>query len=1218
MARQLRRATLLAPFMLLAGFLALSCFDSPSGPRIFQGQFSLAPRFESAVADIITIDRFRVLVRRTSDSSTALDTVITVVPGTDSVDLSLRVPMLTSSETFLLTLSLITPAGDTAFQAGPTTVTPTSTGGAPPVIPLTVVYVGVGAEAASVRIVTASSSVFFGDTVTLVAEALDSGGAVIPGTPIAWASLDTLRARVPDITQGKVVGAVQRGGARITTTLLTGQADTTVVLVQPLPVRGIVESGDDQSAQVATLLSQPVRFRVKAADSLGVSGLKVTFSVATGGGSLDLDSAITNDSGRVEVQWTLGPGTGLQTIQARVAADFADSLVTASATALAGPADSLVFVVAPVTTAAGTAIVPPVQVAVLDSFGNTAAGSSAAVTLAIAAGTGVPGAALLGTTTRNAVAGVATFDDLRIDSVGTNYRLVATATGLTEATSGTFDVTVGAIASVTITPSLDTLPRLGDTTRFSALARDAGNNVVPGAIFTWSTSDNAVAIVDAAGLATAVGAGTALVIAETGGLADTATLVVGQTAASVVISPAADTATALGDTLQFTAQAFDAGSNPIAVAVVVWISTDPLVAVVDTGGRAVAVANGTAQIIALADGVADTATVLVSQIATQLAFTFQPTNTATGDTITPPVVVVFQDARSKVVTTATDSVFIALADNPAGATLFGRTRVQAVAGVATFDSLSLDNIGAGYTLQATAVSFPPITSAPFDIVAPPARVSWLAAVSGNWSDGTRWSTGAPPAALDTVLITQGGTYTVTLDVAPAFADLTFGGSTGTQTLVVNGQTVTVTGNSLTVGPNAVVNFGSGTINGPGMVYIFGTLNWTGGTMSDSGITWVQAGGLLNVDGGGSKYLQRRVLFNSGTMVFPATTGTGPLYLWDGPIIDNQAGGVIDFQSTGDMPFYSGTVGTLANFGTLRKSAGAGLSTIGINLSNLGVVEVQSDTLQFTQGGGGTGSFTVAADAQLDFGGSGTRDFPAGSSISGAGTVSASGGTLYVAGAYNVTGRTVVLNGSLFFAAAEPDTAFTRVLEISNGSQTGTGIVSVTDSMIWTGGSLTQAGETFIGPSAVLLVDGASTKYLQARTLVIAGTMIFPATTGTGTLYLWDGPTIVNAGLIDIQTGADIPFYSGTVGTFTNVSVGTLRKSAGPGRSTVGANLANDGTVEALGDTLEFTHGGTSTGSFTVAAGAQLAFGGAGTRTLAVGSSVSGAGLVSQTGGTTTI
>src|SRR3990172_10728758 len=173
MARQLRRATLLAPFMLLAGFLALSCFDNTTGPRIFQGQFALAPQFESSVAQIITIDRFRVLLRRTSDSSTALDTVITVVPGSDSVDLSLGVPMLTSSETFLLTLSLITPAGDTAFPAGAPTVTPTSTGGAPPVIPLTVVYVGVGAEAESARIVTESSSVFFGDTVTLVAEALD-------------------------------------------------------------------------------------------------------------------------------------------------------------------------------------------------------------------------------------------------------------------------------------------------------------------------------------------------------------------------------------------------------------------------------------------------------------------------------------------------------------------------------------------------------------------------------------------------------------------------------------------------------------------------------------------------------------------------------------------------------------------------------------------------------------------------------------------------------------------------------------------------------------------------------------------------------------------------------------------------------------------------------------------------------------------------------------
>jgi hypothetical protein len=67
--------------------------------------------------------------------------------------------------------------------------------------------------------------------------------------------------------------------------------------------------------------------------------------------------------------------------------------------------------------------------------------NSTVVTASIMAGTGTAGAQLTGTTTATAVAGIATFTNLGVDTAGTNYQLRFTATGVTEAGSAAFTVT---------------------------------------------------------------------------------------------------------------------------------------------------------------------------------------------------------------------------------------------------------------------------------------------------------------------------------------------------------------------------------------------------------------------------------------------------------------------------------------------------------------------------------------------------------------------------------------------------------------------------------------------------------------------------------------------------------------------------------------------------------------------------------------------------------
>jgi alpha-tubulin suppressor-like RCC1 family protein len=101
-------------------------------------------------------------------------------------------------------------------------------------------------------------------------------------------------------------------------------------------------------------------------------------------------------------------------------------------------ATSLAFKVQPSGAEGSIAISPPPQVAILDQFQNTDTTAALAVTVALGANPG--GATLVGTTTVTAVAGVATFTDVRIDRPAAGYTLTASASNLAIAASASFDV----------------------------------------------------------------------------------------------------------------------------------------------------------------------------------------------------------------------------------------------------------------------------------------------------------------------------------------------------------------------------------------------------------------------------------------------------------------------------------------------------------------------------------------------------------------------------------------------------------------------------------------------------------------------------------------------------------------------------------------------------------------------------------------------------------
>jgi hypothetical protein len=120
----------------------------------------------------------------------------------------------------------------------------------------------------------------------------------------------------------------------------------------------------------------------------------------------------------------------------------------------------------------------PITVEVVDGAGNRLTTSSARITISLAPGSGT--GALSGTTTVDAVNGVAAFSDLKISASG-SYAFVASSPGLTSATSSGFridDVVTVCSEDLTCTATASNANTTLDVTASSNAQADAGALVI--------------------------------------------------------------------------------------------------------------------------------------------------------------------------------------------------------------------------------------------------------------------------------------------------------------------------------------------------------------------------------------------------------------------------------------------------------------------------------------------------------------------------------------------------------------------------------------------------------------------------------------------------------------------------------------------------------------------------------------------------------------------
>jgi trimeric autotransporter adhesin len=189
-------------------------------------------------------------------------------------------------------------------------------------------------------------------------------------------------------------------------------------------------------------------------------------------------------------------------------------------------------------------------------------------------------------------------------TVGAGSTSISVSVGTVNA-SALLAVTPAALVSIAISPLSPSIP-LGTTQQFTATGTYTdGTTQNLTSIVQWNSSSAAVAIVNAAGLATSAGPGTAAISATSGSVTSSTPLTVGAPGlVSIAVTPYSPVIPA-GFTQQFQAVGtYTDGSTQNLTASVAWSSDTPTVVTVASTGVASAVSIGNANITATSGAVA--------------------------------------------------------------------------------------------------------------------------------------------------------------------------------------------------------------------------------------------------------------------------------------------------------------------------------------------------------------------------------------------------------------------------------------------------------------------------------------------------------------------------------------------------------------------------------------------------------------------------------------
>ncbi|MFN8647189.1 MAG: hypothetical protein U0104_10515, partial [Gemmatimonadales bacterium] len=303
-----RRALKAAGAALLA-LVVVTCTDNPIGPaRPGLARLRVAPQFDAfARVAPLAMDRFTITVVRPPADTLARVTK-TFSADSSAVSVPIDVFLQSTSETLDVTIELY--AGSILLFRGTQSLTVTQGGSTPP-SSIPVAYQGPGSQLASLTIGPRDTTVPFGATFAFGATAQDSQAAPVAQFYVAWsASGGTINGA------GQFTAPAARDTVTVTAVTPTGVTDSTTVIIAAAPATLVKVSGDAQSGIIGSRLAQPLVVRVDGSDGLPVSGVAVTFAVASGGGSVDSAVVVSDGAGLASMGATLGTTVGAQSFTA--------------------------------------------------------------------------------------------------------------------------------------------------------------------------------------------------------------------------------------------------------------------------------------------------------------------------------------------------------------------------------------------------------------------------------------------------------------------------------------------------------------------------------------------------------------------------------------------------------------------------------------------------------------------------------------------------------------------------------------------------------------------------------------------------------------------------------------------------------------------------------------------------------------------------------------
>ncbi len=453
----------------------------------------------------------------------------------------------------------------------------------------------------------------------------------------------------------------------------------------------------------------------------------------------------------------------------------------------------------------------------------------------------------------------------------------------------------------------------------------------------------------------------------------------------------------------------------------------------------------------------------------------------------------------------------------------------------------------------------------------------------NNNAGVTLGTGVPIQNVGTININAatttwegGGIMGGTINIAPGAALALSGDFTHQAGATYSGPgTLQLGGVQTFAAPVTVPNLVtlSGTLAGAGDVTFTNSLAWSAGAMSGTGATIIGAGATFAVSTPGTRTLAR-VLRNEGS----GTLSAGTLDMQGGTLLN-----VFDLEITGPVTFTGGAgINLVRNEGAMTVSADWTVGS-GVRFENTGTLTVTTGNVTLSGGGLMAAPVAIPGGSTLALAGDFTHQ--AGAAYSGAGTLQLGG----------------VQTFSTAISIPNPVTL--------DGTLTGAGIVTFTNSFTWNAGTMSGPGTTIIDPAATMSLAGTGNNTL-ARELQVDGTL--DITAPALVLAPPPPPQDVNIRINGVVNVVSPITISGD-GKVTIQNQGVLNCGADV---TVGAGVTvtNQGAINVDTATTTFQGGGMMQGTVTIHAGAVLVL--PSDFQHQAGAAYSGAGML-QLGGTQT-